>query len=82
MKFKKADWKVESGTMEHADFAFGIEGDVWEYKGAYIWSIGDVYSTYSKGRAKDKERAKENAEHAFQLYVLENLEKSVEQEAR
>ena len=82
MKFRKANWEAESGAREHAYFAFGIEGDVWEYKGTCIWSVGDKYATHSKGRAKDKELAKLKAEHAFQLYVLKNLEKSVEEEAR
>lgn len=82
MKFKKANWKPETETREHVDLAFGLEGDVWEYKGACIWSIGDKYSTYSKGRAKGKEQAKSKAEHAFHQYVMENLEKCTEEEVR
>ena len=79
MKFKTIEWKQETGTREHVELAFGLEGDVWPYKGAYVWSIGDMHSTHSKGRCKTREQAKAKVEGAFTEYVCRNLEKCTEQ---
>ena len=78
MKFKAIEWQQETGTREHADLAFKLEVDVWDYNNACMWAIGDRHDTYAKGRCNTRERAKAKAEHAFHRYVLENLEKCTE----
>ena len=78
MKFKAFEWKQEMGTMEHANIAFGLEADVWDYNNVCVWAIGDSHDTYVKGRCKTREQAKMKAENAFIEYVTTNLRKCTE----
>lgn len=79
LKFKAIEWKQETGTREHADLAFDLEVDVWDYNNVCVWSIGDKHNTYAKGRCKTREQAKAKVEGAFTEYVCRNLEKCCEE---
>lgn len=74
MKFKEIEWK-----QEHANIAFGLEADVWDYNNVCVWAIGDKHNTYAKGRCKTREQAKAKVEDAFTEYVCRSLEKRTEQ---
>jgi hypothetical protein len=78
MTFKKPEWESRKGTEVVANMAFSIQLTVYEYDGEWIWKMGNLSFGFKQGRAKDKERAKKKAEHAFHLYVLENLDMCTE----
>jgi hypothetical protein len=60
--------------MEHANIAFGLEADVWDYNNVCVWAIGDKHNTYAKGRCKTREQAKAGEittiEHELEYFGL------------
>ena len=81
MQFKEAEWESRKGTEEVANMAFGIQLIVYKYDGEWIWRMGNLSFVFKRGKVKNEAVAKAMAEHAFHLYVLENLEKCTEGES-
>jgi len=81
MNFKKAKWVEWENGHSVANMAFGIQLAVYEYDGKWIWKMGNVAFTFKQGKSKNAFVAKANAQHAFYLYVQENLEKCIERES-
>lgn len=78
MTFKRAEWESRKGTEEVANMAFGIQLMVYEYDEEWVWQVVNETFIFNQGKSKNDFVAKVMAEHAFQLYVLENLEKCTE----
>ena len=79
LKFRDLKWEHECGTREKVKPGFEIELNVWDYNNVCVWSIGNTYTTFEKGRCKTREQAKIKAEIAFIEYVYRNLEKCCEE---
>lgn len=81
MTFKKAKWEEQGTEYSEAKLPFGIQLTVAKGKDKWIWQMGNLSFVFKQGKSKNEFVAKANAEHAFHQYVLENLEKSLEEEA-
>ena len=75
MNFKKAEWKELGNDYSVAKMAFGIQLTVAKGKDKWIWQVGNLSFVFKQGKAKNEFVAKANAEHAFYVYVEENLAK-------
>jgi hypothetical protein len=78
-KFKPVAWvdDYDYGTRivnrSEARVAFGMMLNVARRHDKWYWGFGNEYSVISKGSCVHVEKAKANAEQAFQKYVEDNL---------
>ena len=75
MYFKKAKWEEWENDYSVAKMAFGIQLTVAKGKDKWIWQMGNLSFVFKQGKVKNEFVAKANAEHAFYVYVEENLAK-------
>jgi hypothetical protein len=78
MNFKTAKWEEWKNDYSVAKMAFGIQLTVTKSKDKWIWQMGNLSFVFNQGEVKNEFVAKANAEHAFHLYVQENIEKCIE----
>jgi len=78
MTFKKANWEKRSDGYYVANVAFGIQLTAGKSFDKWIWQMGNLAFVFKQGKVKNEFVAKANAEHAFHLYVEENLDKCTE----
>ena len=75
MNFKQVEWEKRSDGYYVANVAFGIQLTAGKSFDKWIWGMGNLSFAFKQGKCKNEQMAKANAEHAFYVYVEENLAK-------
>lgn len=77
MVFKKLEWLVlGAGKYWQVGLPFGMSITIrFNSKGKYLWEFGNYYVNTKIGTCATLEKAKENAEKAYQNYVIGNIAK-------